>query len=293
MENKADRWLGLLENSKSNTSFAHDSILIKGRCSSVAREYWTHWITLSVLLFAMYFVICKYLEWSYYVKRKEYFTDWKCQPKKWPERNTLLNDIRVSLIALSTATATVSVYSTYLVCGGHSLLYLDVSSYSWKWWIVQWPLIYFSQDYVAYWMHRMLHTRFLYKHVHALHHRYNQPNPWNAFTVHPIEIIINTSPQLALLFVVPVHWLPYAAVLAYSAYLNIIQHSGIDFKPSWWEIGKPDVMFHDYHHINGKVNFSLFCYAWDKIHGTMKISNNKSSNISKDPSIVGRSSANK
>ncbi|XP_050435249.1 uncharacterized protein LOC126842354 isoform X4 [Adelges cooleyi] len=236
----------------------------------------------------MYFVICKYLEWSYYVKRKENFTDWKCQPKKWPERNTLLNDIKVSLIALSSATATISIYSTYLFCGGHSLLYLEFSDYPWKWWIVQWPLIYFSQDYIAYWMHRVSHKGFLYKHMHAYHHRHRQPYPWNAFAVHPIEIIIHLLTQLALLFVLPIHWVSF-----YTFYHNIIQHSGIDFKPSWWEIGKPDVMFHDVHHINGKVNFGLTCYVWDKIHGTMKKSNNQSSNISKDPSIVGRSSANK
>ncbi|XP_050435244.1 putative methylsterol monooxygenase DDB_G0270946 isoform X2 [Adelges cooleyi] len=254
MEIQADRWHGLLDNSKSNVSLAHDNILTKGRCSSVIREYWTHWITLSVLMFAMYFVICMYLEWSYYVKRRENSADWKCQPTKWPKRSARLNEIKHSLTALTTITAT---------------------------------------DYSIYWLHRMFHTRFLYKHVHAYHHRYNQPNPWNAFAVHPIEIITNALAEIALLFVVPIHWLPYAAVLGYSAYQNIIQHSGIDFKPSWWEIGKPDVMFHDYHHLNSRVNFGSTCYVWDQIHGTMSKSNNQSSKKSKDPSVVDPSSVNK
>ncbi|XP_050435242.1 uncharacterized protein LOC126842352 isoform X1 [Adelges cooleyi] len=293
MEIQADRWHGLLDNSKSNVSLAHDNILTKGRCSSVIREYWTHWITLSVLMFAMYFVICMYLEWSYYVKRRENSADWKCQPTKWPKRSARLNEIKHSLTALTTITATVSVYSTYIACGGHSSLYLDFDAYPRTWWIVQWPLIHITTDYSIYWLHRMFHTRFLYKHVHAYHHRYNQPNPWNAFAVHPIEIITNALAEIALLFVVPIHWLPYAAVLGYSAYQNIIQHSGIDFKPSWWEIGKPDVMFHDYHHLNSRVNFGSTCYVWDQIHGTMSKSNNQSSKKSKDPSVVDPSSVNK
>lgn len=42
-----------------------------------------------------------------------------------------------------------------------------------------------------YWMHRTLHTnKFLYKYVHALHHKYNSPetlSPWASIAFNPLD----------------------------------------------------------------------------------------------------------
>ncbi|XP_050430806.1 cholesterol 25-hydroxylase-like isoform X2 [Adelges cooleyi] len=107
-------------------------------------------------------------------------------------------------------------------------------------------------------------------------------------------MIANVLALFSLFFIVPIHWVPYTTIQSYNLYHTIQQHSGIDFKPSWWQLWRADVMYHDAHHMIGRVNFSLSCHVWDKIHGTMHESNrNQSSKKSKDPSIIGRSSANK
>ena len=36
----------------------------------------------------------------------------------------------------------------------------------------------------------MLHIPFLYKHVHALHHRNINVGPWSGLSMHPVEHII-------------------------------------------------------------------------------------------------------
>jgi lathosterol oxidase len=38
-----------------------------------------------------------------------------------------------------------------------------------------------------YAVHRLIHSRFLYKNVHYLHHRSRNPAPWSGLSMHPIE----------------------------------------------------------------------------------------------------------
>lgn len=62
------------------------------------------------------------------------------------------------------------------------------------------------QDYVTYWLHRIYHLPYLYKHFHKLHHKYKQPTAWSVTAIHPVE---STHIQMTLvlpLFVIPVHW---------------------------------------------------------------------------------------
>jgi lathosterol oxidase len=47
-----------------------------------------------------------------------------------------------------------------------------------------------------YWMHRTLHTnKFLYKHVHGLHHKYNmgsgrELSPWSSIAFNPLDGVL-------------------------------------------------------------------------------------------------------
>ena len=45
-----------------------------------------------------------------------------------------------------------------------------------------------------YWMHRTLHTnKFLYKYVHALHHKYNSAetlSPWASIAFNPLDGVL-------------------------------------------------------------------------------------------------------
>ena len=59
-------------------------------------------------------------------------------------------------------------------------------------WTLFWQnyFVNFLEDILFTLGHKLLHTPFLYKHVHKWHHKYTQPVGICAFYAHPIEIVI-------------------------------------------------------------------------------------------------------
>ena len=66
--------------------------------------------------------------------------------------------------------------------------------------------------------------------------------------------------NLLVFFVVP-----FVAILLYTYYHGIIDHSGITFKRHWWQPWQPDCIFHDNHHQYFHVNFGFNIELWDKV----------------------------
>ena len=58
-------------------------------------------------------------------------------------------------------------------------------------WIFCFPLI---RGVHFYFIHRLLHHPFLYKHVHITHHRNVNTGPWSGISMHPIENVILINP---------------------------------------------------------------------------------------------------
>ena len=54
------------------------------------------------------------------------------------------------------------------------------------WFVLMFLLIPAWESFYFYWIHRLLHVPFLYKHVHALHHRNINVGPWSGLSMHPI-----------------------------------------------------------------------------------------------------------
>ena len=65
-------------------------------------------------------------------------------------------------------------------------------------WIFCLPLI---RGTHFYFIHRLLHIPFLYKHVHSTHHRNVNTGPWSGISMHPVENIIYQSSPLIHLFI--------------------------------------------------------------------------------------------
>src|SRR5262245_58343311 len=57
------------------------------------------------------------------------------------------------------------------------------------WWIIAGQVLFFIylDDFLYYWFHRAMHTRWLYKHVHGWHHRIVTPWAVTGNYMHPLE----------------------------------------------------------------------------------------------------------
>lgn len=127
------------------------------------------------------------------------------------------------------------------------------------------------EDALFYWTHRLLHTPFLYRHFHKLHHRFKQPIALAAEFAHPVEYVLSNSIPL---FVGPMllkcHVYTFWFYLCIRLTEALDAHSGYDlpFMPFRYFPFRPGAQVHDYHHSHNTGNFGAFFTFWDKLCGT-------------------------
>lgn len=128
------------------------------------------------------------------------------------------------------------------------------------------------EDFSHYWIHRWLHTPWMYKNIHCVHHEYTAPSALAASYAHPYEVLL----QGLATFSGPLLLRPHVFVL--YIWVNLRQlsaietHSGYDFPFSpnniLFFLGGADL--HDYHHRTYNGAYSSNFIWWDVLFGTAK-----------------------
>ena len=139
--------------------------------------------------------------------------------------------------------------------------------------LVEWTAIVLLHDAFFYWAHRGMHTRWLFRRVHRLHHRSRTPTPWAAYAFAPAEALIEAAilPLAALLL--PMHELTVLLFVTHMILRNVIGHAGVELFPPWW-LDLPllrlitTTTHHDLHHSHGGCNYGLYFTWWDRFMGT-------------------------
>jgi len=149
--------------------------------------------------------------------------------------------------------------------------YFNISEIGGFYWYLLYTLMYLSfVEFGIYWVHRTLHTnKFLYKYVHALHHKYNSPNdlsPWASIAFNPIDGILQASPYVVGLFFVPCHYFTHMLMLFFTGIwaTNIHDALNCDFEPVMGS------KYHTIHHTHYHYNFGQFFTFCDRIFGTLR-----------------------
>ena len=129
-------------------------------------------------------------------------------------------------------------------------------------------------DAYFYWAHRAMHTKLLYKRVHAVHHKSINPTPLSAYCFHPIEAFLELFFLLPMLMVLPMHGYAVFIFLFITFWFNVEGHTGIEFNPrgmwdAWWGGWLTTPTHHNLHHQKFACNYALYYRYWDKFFGTL------------------------
>jgi sterol desaturase/sphingolipid hydroxylase (fatty acid hydroxylase superfamily) len=129
-------------------------------------------------------------------------------------------------------------------------------------------------DVYTYAVHRLMHTRWLYRHVHSVHHRSRTPSALTAFSFHPVEwLLLGLYIPLSLV-TFDYHAVTLAAVVALQGFLNTLPHCGYELAPRGW-YGNPilklfaTTFYHDLHHQRPTCNYGTLTTLWDRLLGTV------------------------
>ena len=119
-----------------------------------------------------------------------------------------------------------------------------------------------------YWVHRLLHVPFLYRHVHSLHHRNVNVGPWSGLSMHPVEHLLYTSsllvhlvwPSDPILVLFHVIYLGPGAAMTHTGYEDLLLKDKRRLA-----LG---TFYHQLHHRYYECNYGNQEMPWDRWFGT-------------------------
>jgi sterol desaturase/sphingolipid hydroxylase (fatty acid hydroxylase superfamily) len=190
----------------------------------------------------------------------------------WPSRADLRREITYSVSSLLVTSAGGAVMLAMLV-SDRGEVYEDPLKYGWTWLLLSLPVAIVLHDFYFYWTHRLLHTRWLFRHVHAVHHRSRHPSPWAALSFHPVEALVQGAPLPLILLVVPLNDYVIFAFLVHQMLRNAYGHGAVEILPRGfarhWFWGRfATCTHHHLHHETARGNYSLWFTWWDRWLGT-------------------------
>ena len=191
---------------------------------------------------------------------------------EWPTRRDLRRELAYSFSTLLVFAALGVVVVAGLV-QGQMVIYGKPERYGWWWLLLSLPALLLWHDVYFYATHRLLHTRWLFRHVHGVHHRSRQPSPWAAYAFHPVEALVNGLVLPLALLMVPLHW---AVVLLFSLHQivrNAHGHAAVETLPRGFtrhRLGRhfTTTTHHHLHHETAQGHYGLWFTWWDRWCGT-------------------------
>lgn len=218
---------------------------------------------------AIYHVVAGFYHVKYYTLRKGETQEWKCQPKRHlstpQHRNAMLaGTLNLALGGFVTGLLIYAITKGLIT----TPIYTNVADYGWTYTLLSTAALFVIIDGAAYYVHRALHFKFLYRRVHHYHHTFVATSPYVATALHPVELLWLQAASLLPVFIFPFHAVSIAVVLVYILVFNIIDHSGVRLvsRIPW----QGPSTYHDDHHAYFHVNFGQHLMIWDRMHGTLR-----------------------
>ncbi len=141
------------------------------------------------------------------------------------------------------------------------------------WLLLEFTVFVLLHDAYFYWLHRAMHTRWLFRAAHRLHHQSRTPTPWAAYAFAPLEALLEAAIMPLVALLMPVHEITAFLFVTHMIARNVVGHAGFELFPAWW-LRAPLLRYvtttthHDLHHSSGRYNYGLYFTWWDRWMGT-------------------------
>lgn len=103
--------------------------------------------------------------------------------------------------------------------------------FNWLWLPLEIMALFFWNEIHFYLCHRLLHTRWLYKHVHYIHHLSTRATPFSTYSFHWFEALSLGSVMITALLFYDFSYLSLAVLPIMSILLNVFGHINYDVFP--------------------------------------------------------------
>jgi 4-alpha-methyl-delta7-sterol-4alpha-methyl oxidase len=139
------------------------------------------------------------------------------------------------------------------------------------WYVIVGQILFFIvlDDFLYYWMHRTLHTPWLYKHVHSVHHRITTPFALTGNYMHVVEFLGTSTLVLMGPSLVGAHVVTLWLWIVFRQLEAADGHSGYDvpWNPALLFPFYKGPAYHDFHHRRFFGNYAGFFAYLDKLFG--------------------------
>jgi Delta7-sterol 5-desaturase len=205
-----------------------------------------------------------FLFWKLLKKR---FQKWRIQVKERVDAKQIKNELKNALITLAVGSL-FSCIVIYLSTRGYTKLYTNYAEH---------PLLSYAGFFILliiddtwfYWMHRLLHHPKIYRHIHAVHHKSVDVNPFTSMSFHALEPFLLTLWIFPVAFFVPTYAPILGLIQIWGLLDNIKSHLGYEFFPkkfnkSWLRFLTSST-YHNMHHSKFMGNYGVHFRIWDKL----------------------------
>lgn len=196
----------------------------------------------------------------------------RIQARERVTRQQLVFEVKHTLGVLLVGTGT-AVGVSLLYASGATALTTDPATIGWPTIVATFVALLVLNDAWFYFWHRLLHHPKLFRHVHAVHHKSVDVNPFSSYSFHVVEGLILGGWVLPVVLFVPIY-LPMLGVLqAIGLANNVMSHLGYELLPRWL-VRVPLLRwvntstFHNLHHTSLRGNYALMFRGWDRLLGT-------------------------
>jgi len=130
--------------------------------------------------------------------------------------------------------------------------------------------IFLFTDMAIYWIHRLLHYKWVYKYIHKPHHQWKVSTPFASHAMHPVDAFSQALPWHIYVFLFPIHKVVWLVLFFLLNMWAVSIHDG--------EFQVPDKLVpvingaanHTIHHLYFDYNYGQYTTLWDRIGGTYK-----------------------